>query len=175
MSLGEKLYKLRTEKNITQSDVAGTLGVSRQAVSKWETDESLPDLDKLVKLADLFEVTTDFLLREEPFSNDGTQDTDFNSGLPMGQNSGAASSSDSGQSFNYSYGADNPSTQVSRRKKKSSRPAVVIGIIILILVMTVPMLLLIAFGSLFYMKTSENVYIETAETSIVSMPNVDMY
>ena len=175
MSLGEKLYKLRTEKNITQSDVASALGVSRQAVSKWETDESLPDLDKLVKLADLYEVTTDFLLRESASSNNGTQISDFNTGSPTGETRETADSSDNGQSFNYGYGTDTSATQVSRRKKRSSRPAVVIGIIILILVMTVPMLLLIAFGSLFYMRTGENVYIETAETSIVSIPNVDMY
>lgn len=175
MSLGEKLYKLRTEKNITQSDVANALGVSRQAVSKWETDESLPDLDKLVKLADLYEVTTDFLLRESASSNNGTQIPDFNTGSPTGETRETADSSDNGQSFNYGYGTDTSATQVSRRKKRSSRPAVVIGIIILILVMTVPMLLLIAFGSLFYMRTGENVYIETAETSIVSIPNVDMY
>lgn len=175
MSLGEKLYKLRTEKNITQSDVANALGVSRQAVSKWETDESLPDLDKLVKLADLYEVTTDFLLRESASSNNGTQISDFNTWTPTGESCGTADSSDNCQSFNYGCGTDTSAAQVSRRKKRSSRPAVVIGIIILILVMTVPMLLLIAFGSLFYMRTGENVYIETAETSIVSIPNVDMY
>lgn len=63
MTLGQRIYNLRTERNLSQTDLAERLDVSRQSVSKWETDASVPDLDKLVKLCDLFEVTMDELVR----------------------------------------------------------------------------------------------------------------
>ena len=63
MTLGERIYALRTERNLSQTDLAEQLDVSRQSVSKWETDASVPDLDKLVKLCDLFGVTMDELVR----------------------------------------------------------------------------------------------------------------
>lgn len=65
MKLHEKIYHLRTEKKLSQGDLAEILDVSRQSVSKWETGASVPDLDKLVKMSDLFGVTMDFLVREE--------------------------------------------------------------------------------------------------------------
>ena len=65
MKLHEKIYRLRTEKKMSQGDLAEILDVSRQSVSKWETGASVPDLDKLVKMSDLFGVTIDFLVREE--------------------------------------------------------------------------------------------------------------
>jgi len=64
MNLSEKILKLRTARNMSQGDLAEALDVSRQSVSKWETGQSVPDVDKLVRLADLFGVTTDYLLRE---------------------------------------------------------------------------------------------------------------
>ena len=64
MSLSEKILKLRAARGMSQGDLAEQLGVSRQSVSKWETGQSVPDLDKIIKLADLFGVTTDYLLRE---------------------------------------------------------------------------------------------------------------
>lgn len=59
MSIGQKIYELRTAKNLSQGELAEALDVSRQSVSKWETDTSVPDLDKLIKLCDMFEVTLD--------------------------------------------------------------------------------------------------------------------
>lgn len=64
MTLAEKLLSLRTERGLSQEDLAEQLGVSRQSVSKWETDQSVPDLDKIIKLADLFGVMVDELVRE---------------------------------------------------------------------------------------------------------------
>ncbi len=63
MNLGERIYQLRTAKNLSQEDLADALEVSRQSVSKWETGGSVPELDKLVKLCDMFEVTMDELVR----------------------------------------------------------------------------------------------------------------
>lgn len=63
MTLGERLVKLRNEKCLSQGALAEALGVSRQSVSKWETDASVPELDKLVRLSDLFEISLDELVR----------------------------------------------------------------------------------------------------------------
>ena len=64
MTLSERIVALRTGLGMSQGDVAEKLEVSRQSVSKWETGQSVPDLDKIIKLADLFGVTVDELVRE---------------------------------------------------------------------------------------------------------------
>ena len=64
MKLSEKILSLRTARGLSQGDLAEKLEVSRQSVSKWETGQSVPDLDKIVRLAEFFGVTTDYLLRE---------------------------------------------------------------------------------------------------------------
>lgn len=64
MTLGEKITHLRKKRGLSQEELAITLNVSRQAVSKWETGEAKPDTDKVVALAEYFEVTTDWLLRD---------------------------------------------------------------------------------------------------------------
>ena len=65
MGLGERIYKLRTEKNLSQDDLANALEVSRQSVSKWETNSSVPELDKLIKLSDFFGVSLDELVMDK--------------------------------------------------------------------------------------------------------------
>ncbi|MCI6054237.1 helix-turn-helix domain-containing protein [Dysosmobacter sp.] len=65
MSLGTNISRLRAEKHLSQGDLAELLDVSRQSVSKWETDGSVPDLDKLVKLSRVFDVTLDELVTGE--------------------------------------------------------------------------------------------------------------
>ena len=65
MTLGENIVRLRTQKNWSQGDLADALDISRQSVSKWETDASIPELDKLLKLSELFDVTLDELVRGE--------------------------------------------------------------------------------------------------------------
>lgn len=66
VSLGSNLYALRKSRKWTQGYVAERIGVSRQAVSKWELDESVPDITKLNLLSELFNVSTDELLTETP-------------------------------------------------------------------------------------------------------------
>lgn len=63
MNIGEKLFELRKNKNLSQEEVAEKLNVTRQTVSKWETNQSIPDFDKIVPLCELFEISTDELLR----------------------------------------------------------------------------------------------------------------
>lgn len=62
MSLGEKLLDLRKEKHLSQEEVADKLNVSRQTVSKWETDQSTPDFDKIMPICELYGITTNELL-----------------------------------------------------------------------------------------------------------------
>ena len=65
MNLGENIYRLRTEKNMSQGDLADALEVSRQSVSKWENNSAVPELDKLKKMSQLFDVTLDELVNGE--------------------------------------------------------------------------------------------------------------
>jgi len=62
MNLGENIYKYRTQRNMSQGDLADALDVSRQSVSKWENNNAVPELDKLVKMAELFGVSLDELV-----------------------------------------------------------------------------------------------------------------
>ncbi len=62
MTLGEKIKKLRVENNWTQEQFAEMMGVSAQAVSRWETDSSMPDISMLVPIAYTFNVSCDYLL-----------------------------------------------------------------------------------------------------------------
>ena len=61
-NLGERLFELRKTKNLSQEEVAEKLNVTRQTVSKWETNQSTPDFDKIIPLCELFEISTDELL-----------------------------------------------------------------------------------------------------------------
>ena len=65
MNVGEKLFELRKSKNLTQDDVAEKLEVTRQTISKWETNQSTPDFDKIVPLCNLYEITPNELLMKE--------------------------------------------------------------------------------------------------------------
>ena len=65
MTTGEKLSKLRKENNYTQEALAEKIGVSRQAISKWESDGAFPETDKLIMLAKLYNCSIDYLLRNE--------------------------------------------------------------------------------------------------------------
>ena len=67
MNLGERIYSLRTQKGMSQGDLAEAMEVSRQSISKWETGGSVPELDKLIKLSQVFGITLDELvLDKEP-------------------------------------------------------------------------------------------------------------
>ena len=70
MTFGEKLQSLRQRAGMSQDQLAERLEVSRQAVSRWERDETMPETDKVVALADIFGVTTDYLLRPQPESSE---------------------------------------------------------------------------------------------------------
>lgn len=64
--LSENLYTLRRQRKLTQEQVAAQVGVSRQALSKWETGESVPDVGNCLALADFYDVSLDDLVRYRP-------------------------------------------------------------------------------------------------------------
>ena len=65
MKLANKLFELRKEKGWSQEKLAEQINVSRQGISKWESGQALPELEKIVELSKVFQVTTDYLLLEE--------------------------------------------------------------------------------------------------------------
>ncbi len=65
MKLGEKIVKLRKERGLSQEALAEQIGTTRQAVSKWENDQGFPETEKLLQLSNVFEVSVDFLLKDE--------------------------------------------------------------------------------------------------------------
>ncbi len=70
MTFSDKLITLRKKAGWSQEELAEKLNVSRQSVSKWESAQSVPDIDKILQLSSLFGVTTDYLLKD---TQDDTQ------------------------------------------------------------------------------------------------------
>lgn len=65
MILADKIIENRKRNGWSQEELADRLGVSRQSVSKWESAQSVPDMKRILQLAELFGVTTDYLLKDE--------------------------------------------------------------------------------------------------------------
>ena len=74
MTTGSKIADARKKHNMTQEQLAELLGVTRQSVSRWESDAVYPETEKMIKMAEIFSVDCDYLLREEvrDFSGSGT-------------------------------------------------------------------------------------------------------
>ena len=70
MDLGERIYRLRTEKQLSQGELAEMLEVSRQSISKWENNSAVPELEKLLRLSEIFEVSLDELVKGEEKTKD---------------------------------------------------------------------------------------------------------
>jgi len=69
MNLGEKILHLRKLRGMSQEELAAQITVSRQAISKWELGESIPDTENVVQLSKLFGVSTDYLLNDDAESD----------------------------------------------------------------------------------------------------------
>ena len=79
MNLGDKLFELRKSKNLTQDDVAEKLNVTRQTISKWETDQSTPDFDKIVPLCELYGISpNELLIGKSDFTDNESKEPDEN-------------------------------------------------------------------------------------------------
>ena len=75
MILADKIITLRKKNGWSQEELAEKVGVSRQAISKWESAQSVPDLDKILRMSEIFGVTTDFLLKDEMEAEEYTGST----------------------------------------------------------------------------------------------------
>lgn len=74
MNVGDRIQSLRKARGISQEELADKIGVSRQAVSKWESEQNTPDIEKVILLSDYFETTTDYLLKGiEPVKETGSR------------------------------------------------------------------------------------------------------
>ena len=72
MNIADRIQSLRKQKGMSQIELADAIGVSRQAVSKWESEQAIPDLDKIVAMSEIFGTTTDYLLKGiEPIEEGG--------------------------------------------------------------------------------------------------------
>lgn len=115
MTLGQHLTYLRTGRGWSQDVLAEQLGVSRQSVSKWETDSSVPDLDKLLGLSELFGVTLDELVKgpaeDGSRADTGSEDVPSDPGGFPGEPSGSADA------------PDGPAPLVAEAWDLSARPA----------------------------------------------------
>lgn len=78
MNLGEKIIELRKKEGMTQEELAGKLNVSRQTISKWELCQSHPELSFIVKLSELFGVTTDYLIKDDELNKDNKEEVNSN-------------------------------------------------------------------------------------------------
>ena len=74
MTFSDKLIALRKKAGWSQEELAERLNVSRQSVSKWESAQSMPDIDKILQLSSLFSVTTDCLLKDTQAEPEYTED-----------------------------------------------------------------------------------------------------
>jgi transcriptional regulator with XRE-family HTH domain len=72
ITLGEKIHQLRKERGLSQEQLASKVTVSRQAISKWELGEAVPDVHNIVQLSKLFNVSTDYLLLDDNYINTKT-------------------------------------------------------------------------------------------------------
>lgn len=79
--LSEKLYMLRKKSGLSQEQLAEQLNVSRQAISKWESGTSIPESDKLIAISEYFNVTLDYLMKEDSDGNLQPVSTDESNGL----------------------------------------------------------------------------------------------
>jgi transcriptional regulator with XRE-family HTH domain len=72
MEFNNKLYELRKQKGLSQEELANRLNVSRQTVSKWEVGESSPDMEKLVAISELFDISLDELVLDKAVKKEET-------------------------------------------------------------------------------------------------------
>ena len=73
MNIGERIYELRRKNSMSQEDLAEKMNVSRQSISKWESSQSVPEVERIVQLSNIFNVSTDWILKGENSKNKKSQ------------------------------------------------------------------------------------------------------
>ncbi len=126
MTIGEKIAKLRMAADISQEQLAEKISVSRQSVSKWEMDQALPQIDKVLQICELFDISTDQLLHDEmPVKTPGTRNKYFGTDGFRGEANLTLTSMQAyrvGRFLGWYY-----SSELSGCKKAGYRPRIVIG------------------------------------------------
>ena len=99
LTFGEKLVQLRKQHRLSQEELAARLKVSRQAVSRWETGETMPETENVLGLSRLFQVSTDYLLKEELEEGPGQEEAISRAAQQTAAGQGAAWKADLGNRF----------------------------------------------------------------------------
>lgn len=84
MSIGSRIKTLRKNKSITQEELATVMNVSRQSISKWESDNTTPDIEKVIFLSDFFQTTTDYILKGIIIENELKLDNNYKANEQVG-------------------------------------------------------------------------------------------
>lgn len=146
MILADRIIELRKKKGWSQEELAEMVDVTRQSVSKWESGQSLPDLDKILKLADIFGVSTDYLLKdkedtcEDNFSNRKEEEIQKKEEISQGAESGKT------RSFQEKYVTTEEVTDFLRIKQQTA-PKVALGVSLCIIS---PIILILLAGAAEY-------------------------
>ena len=127
MTLGEKLAQARKENNITQEQLADKLGVSRQSISKWESDIAYPETDKLIRMSEIFNCSLDYLLKENI-----TEKTDKTATLNAKETTATPFAFSISKIFNYEYKSKRtlggvPLVHINIGRGKTAKGIVAIG------------------------------------------------
>lgn len=77
MKFSDRLYELRRQRGLSQEELANRIDVSRQTVSKWEIGDTVPDMDKLLALGDVFEISLDELVKGNSVEKRGNRDSEI--------------------------------------------------------------------------------------------------
>ena len=72
MNLADRLHDLRKKSGYSQEQLADLLGISRQAISKWESGQGKPDLDNIIKLTELYNISADYIITGQDFQKNDT-------------------------------------------------------------------------------------------------------
>lgn len=138
MSLGERIYNLRTEKNMSQEELAEHLNVSRQSVSKWETDSAIPELEKLIKICDIFETSLDELTGRSSSERIETEINDI-AEFHSQQNTKDEQISEKSHPYKTDLPTDNNDTQTKNGpSKKKKLIAIILSAIVFLTAVIVP-------------------------------------
>ncbi len=131
MTIGERIYSLRTGAGLSQEDFSAMLGVSRQSVSKWETDSSVPELDKLLKICDIFSISLDELTGRYEASDSIARELKKNTSPQKNTEASEedTTAEDSRSTEEYKDCGNNTPEGCEKPEKKKSRKKLLAGII----------------------------------------------
>lgn len=139
MKFNERLYQLRKKNGLTQTDVAERLGISRQAVSRWEIGVAVPTVEKLKELSELYGISLDYLMPSDSDTPDaGSQMINVNERTSNGE----PTAGDSTSTFQLSQGAhlqdvDIPQHEAKTKGKNKGRVKLYVGIVVVTVLIAV--------------------------------------